>query len=70
MTNNVLHNLFMEAAKKGDIDTIKYLVEQGADYKIKDDNLDTIFSLAAKNGHIEILRLIYPCRLLLFCHIL
>ncbi|HJD59517.1 MAG TPA: ankyrin repeat domain-containing protein [Rickettsia endosymbiont of Omalisus fontisbellaquei] len=55
MFNNELSYLLREAVRKGDLKTIKYLIEQGADYKIKDNNLNTILSVAAKNGHIKII---------------
>lgn len=44
-----------EAVKKGDFQEVKYLVSQGIDLQFHDENLDTVFSIAAHHGHIRIL---------------
>ena len=47
-----LHN----AAFKGHIDTVKYLVEQGADIEARNDQNSTPLQHAACNDHIDVVK--------------
>jgi len=47
----------IEAARKGDIDTIKGLLDNGADVNEKNNYEATALMFAAVNGHIDAVRL-------------
>lgn len=55
MYNNNDKTELMKAIIKGDIAQIRYLIEQGADYRLKDSNGDTALSIAASKVYIKIL---------------
>jgi hypothetical protein len=48
----------MWAASTGQAETVKYLLEKGADKGIKDKHGDTAYSLALSNGYPEIAALL------------
>ena len=45
----------IDAIKQGDISEVHSLVSQGVDLNFRDENLDTVFSIAAQYGQITIL---------------
>ncbi|WP_177717275.1 ankyrin repeat domain-containing protein [Candidatus Rickettsia colombianensi] len=45
----------IEAVRKDNFQEVKYLVSQDVDLNFHDENLDTVFSIAAYHGQIRIL---------------
>lgn len=63
--NNILSNwvcwkrgFLHEAAKKGNLDEVKHLIEEGADVNVKDENSDTPLYIAVGQGHKDIAELL------------
>jgi ankyrin repeat protein len=48
----------MDAAFKGQVKTVKFLLANGANPRLKDDDGKTAWDLAKENGHTEILPLL------------
>jgi hypothetical protein len=55
MKNLTKEQTLMEAIKQGDFHKVLDLVSQGIDLNFHDENLDTMFSIAAHYGQIKIL---------------
>lgn len=50
----------MMGAKNNAMDTVKLLLEHGADKSIKDNNGKTAYDLAVENGNMDIAELLKP----------
>ena len=50
------------AAKKNDVDILKFLLEKGADINEKDNNDDTILRIGCRDNKIEIVNLALKCK--------
>ena len=55
MQNLTKEQTLIEAIKQGDFHKVLDLVSQGIDLNFHDENLDTMFSIAAHYGQIKIL---------------
>ncbi|KHO02231.1 hypothetical protein K0038_05183 [Pseudomonas syringae] len=55
MQNLTKEQTLIEAIKQGDFYNVLDLVSQGVDLNFHDENLDTVFSIAAHYGQIKIL---------------
>ena len=55
MQNLTKEQTLIEAIKQGDFYNVLDLVSQGVDLNFHDENLDTVFSIAAHYGQITIL---------------
>ena len=51
----------LEAATQGEIDTVKYLLEKGADTSVTNSDGNTAMHLAAMNNYTEIVKLLLSC---------
>jgi ankyrin repeat protein len=49
----------LDAAKSGDVKTVKLLLEKGADVNTKSDDGGTALMSAAKRGYMEIIKLLF-----------
>jgi len=52
------HGELVSAAKNGNLELVKFLLDRGADIEEKDGSEDTPLNEAARKGHIEIVRLL------------
>lgn len=54
----MIKNCFLTLCKQGDIDKVKYLINNSIDIECQDENGDTGFILACMNNQLEIIRLL------------